>query len=300
MGSKYEHTGGYVAVALPAGENSVSSAAQQFLQPGQAAFVRTKENGPASIEFGESDKAVDSPQTKVFSEEKRHLLKIQLLSGGKINDGLLVEFAENSSNAILLDDAPKLANIDENLAVVNHDNYLSIEHRAMPKKDEALSLFVNQYRKISYQLKVEVRNMPENTLFFKDAYLKTQTALGNNAVTFISFEVNETLPESKAADRFSIVFSSDTLMQNTVRFKEFSIYPSVLKKDRFSVNVPSDFNNRKVVVRIYDMLGQQVWQTVKNAYNSKFNVAGFNLSPGVYIVKLNTRNVHFSKKIIVE
>src|SRR5690606_31379977 len=59
--------GAYILVDLPSASSvPSSSAANEFLQPGQAAFVVTLNAGAASILFEESDKAVAAEPTEVF------------------------------------------------------------------------------------------------------------------------------------------------------------------------------------------------------------------------------------------
>ncbi|WP_083925467.1 hypothetical protein, partial [Psychroflexus tropicus] len=120
--------GAYVTVDLPAGTNSITSSANQYLQPMQAAFVLTSVNGPASVTFEESMKAVEQTQTEVKSLSKAEYINIQLFDaesyaeGNTPSDGLRIKF-DKSYNKTTEDDSPKLSNLDENLARVEDNVY---------------------------------------------------------------------------------------------------------------------------------------------------------------------------------
>ena len=142
--------GAYVTIELPAGTNSTSSLANEFLQPMQAAFVRTNTDAPASVTFQEAMKAVNQTQTGVKSNSVQEYINIQLFNansfaeGATPSDGLRINF-DKSFSILTEDDSPKLSNLDENLARVEGNAFSAIERRPLPEATEELLLFINQY-----------------------------------------------------------------------------------------------------------------------------------------------------------
>ncbi|HET8810573.1 MAG TPA: Ig-like domain-containing protein [Flavobacteriaceae bacterium] len=285
--------GAYVTVSLPLGSNPSGSEANQFLQPGQGAFLQTATNGPAFLVIAEGDKAVFETGTNVFRPGNTNtFINVQLweqnafISNSSASDGLRVNFSPSGSNAVLSNDATKLGNLDENLAVVNGSAYLSIEHRALPVKGETLELFVNQYRFQNYVFKVETANLGNVTAYLQDNYLGTQTQLANNAVTTINFNVDENVDASVEPDRFSIVF--DALMNvEDNGLTGFSIYPNPVKNDGFFIRTSLN-PGAEVEIVLHDLLGRQVFQTVQTvAGNHKLSVKNLHLNAGIYLVKIS-------------
>lgn len=298
--------GGYATVDLPAGTNPQGSAANQYLQPGQGAFVQTLNNSFAVLIIGEADKAVFAAETDVFRPGNTDaFINAQLweqnafANNGNASDGLRVNFSPSGSNAVLPNDATKLGNLDENLALVNGSAYLSIEHRAMPVQGETLELFVNQYRFENYVLKVEVANLGNVTAYLQDSYLGTQAQLTNNTITTINFSIDETIPGSVAPDRFNIVF--DALMNvDDNNLEGLSIYPNPVKGDEFFIRTGLN-PGTEVDIALHDLLGRQVFQTVQTvAENHSLSVENLHLNAGIYLVKIKTQGKTHTEKLIIE
>lgn len=304
--------GAYVTVSLPLGSNPSGSEANQFLQPGQGAFVQTSAVGFALFLVGEADKAVAEVETDVFRPSNTAaFINVQLWEQSAFanntvaSDGLRINFSPGGSNAVLSNDATKLGNLDENIALVNNGNYLSIENREMPVEGETLELFVNQYRFQNYVFKVETANLGNVTAYLQDNYLGTQTQLANNAVTTINFNVDENVDASVEPDRFSIVF--DALMNvEDNGLTGFSIYPNPVKNDGFFIRTSLN-PGAEVDIVLHDLLGRQVFQTVETvAGNHKLSVKNLRLNAGIYLVKISHRpstgsgQATHTEKLIIE
>src|SRR5690606_11827499 len=127
--------GAYVVIDLSDGSNSSGSDGNQFLQPGQAAFVTTLANGPASLHFEETHKNVDPNFTTLFSVESRIDIRLfredAFAAGSTASDGLRFKFGEDHTNSITSMDASKFFNQDENLASLNDGRLWSIECRSL-------------------------------------------------------------------------------------------------------------------------------------------------------------------------
>ncbi|HET8837710.1 MAG TPA: T9SS type A sorting domain-containing protein [Flavobacteriaceae bacterium] len=300
--------GSYVTVDLAMGSSNVTgSEANQFLQPGQAFFVSTAAPGAASVLFEESDKAVEGDFTNVFKPEMNAAsINMQLfdsqafLAGGKVVDGFLVTFAEGESNEVLLNDASKLGNLDENLCSVNGSNYLSIEKRAMPLNEEIIPLFINQYRGNDYTLQVETAQFESNVIpYLHDAYLNTDTELPNG-ITLINFSIDSNIPASIAPDRFSITFNVSELSVDEQETDNLSIYPNPATEGFFYVSLPRN-NGEKVEISLYNTLGQKVLFTKESiSAANRLKIETGNLNAGVYLVEINCSGKSFTEKLIVK
>lgn len=239
--------GAFVTVDLLNGGNGTAGAseANEYLQPGQALFVRTSLDGPASVSFRESDKDVAQTQTDVFRPANdAAFVALQLYqaeifeNGGMLSDAVKINFTEMADNADLSDDAVKINNLDENVGRMHAETLLSIENRKFPENAETLPLFVNQYRTTEYVFNAVVNNLPDGTIaYLHDAYLNAQTELENNASTPVYFTVNAANDLSRSPDRFSLVFATNSLsIDEVLTSTELSIYPNPVKGSEFFID----------------------------------------------------------------
>jgi hypothetical protein len=297
--------GAYVTVNLPSGTNSFSpsgtnkgSNANQFLQPMQAAFVRTNTDAPASVTFQEAMKAVNEIQTDVKSNSVQEYINIQLFNansfaeGATPSDGLRINF-NKSFITTTEDDSPKLGNLDENLARVEGNAFSAIERRPLPEATEELPLFINQYRRESYVMKFDVTDNLNTQIFVKDNYLESLTEITSSDNTY-SFAIESSIPESVASDRFSLVFEPVSLSIGEEGLANLSLYPNPTKGN-FSISGID--SGQYTEVKIYNLIGQQVY-TAKSSGQSTLEITDFNGTTGVYLVKLNTNQGGKTFKLI--
>ncbi|PKG41649.1 peptidase M14 [Psychroflexus sp. MES1-P1E] len=292
--------GAYVTVELPAGTNSASSSANEFLQPMQAAFVRTNTDAPASVTFQEAMKAVNEIQTDVKSNSVQEYINIQLFNANSFaqgetpSDGLRINF-NKSFSVTTTDDSPKLSNLDENLARLAENTAIAIERRPLPQATEELPLFINQYRRESYVMKFDMTDNLTAQIFVKDNYLETLTEITSSDNIF-SFTIESSIPESVASDRFSLVFEPVSLSTEEQSLVNLSLYPNPTKGN-FSVSGID--SGQDAEVKIYNLIGQQVY-TIKLSGQSSIEITDFNGTTGVYLVKLKTNQGEKTFKLIKE
>ncbi|WP_019036975.1 PA14 domain-containing protein [Psychroflexus tropicus] len=290
--------GAYVTVDLPAGTNSITSSANQYLQPMQAAFVLTSVNGPASVTFEESMKAVEQTQTEVKSLSKAEYINIQLFDaesyaeGNTPSDGLRIKF-DKSYNKTTEDDSPKLSNLDENLARVEDNVYSAIERRPFPEVEEELALFINQYRREAYVMKFDLTDNLNTQVFLKDAYLNELTEMTSSENTY-AFSIDNSIPESVATDRFSLVFEPESLSTVEESLSTMSLYPNPTQG---SFSITGRDLEQGAELEIYNMLGQQVYKQSLSG-QSTIEVTDFKANTGIYLVKLKTNQGERTFKLI--
>ena len=299
--------GAYVTVDPSDGSNSFdtnlpgleTSTANQYLQPMQAAFVRTGLEGTIPVvSFQEDMKAVGEIQTEVKSLSQQEYINIQLFNaeafsqGSTPSDGLRINF-DKSFSATSEDDSPKLTNLDENLARVEGNSYSAIERRPFPETEERLELFINQYRREAYVMKFNLTDNLNTKVFIEDKYLNETQEITTAAYTY-TFTVDESISESTASDRFSLVFEPISLSTVEEALVEASLYPNPTKG---SFRISGANLGEDAKIEIYNMIGQQVYKTdLKN--QSTTEITNFNGSAGVYLVKLKTNQGERTFKLI--
>ena len=301
--------GAYVTVDLSTGAPTPSgSAANQFIQPGQAAFVTTLTNADASILFEESDKATGESMTGVFRNSDQFntsTINIDLQSqlayanNGSMADGALLKFVANASNGIEANDAAKLGNIDETLSIVNGGHYLSIETRDLPQIGEVIPFYLSNYRQEDYVFRINLNNINGVTAYLVDEYLGTQTPLVNNEENVISFNVNEADEESVSPTRFSITFADSNLANTTIDKNSFALYPNPTNTGEFTIQLAGSSADR-LEVKVFDMLGKQVYGKQFETFENQIKVTEVALQTGIYLVQLNQKGKTYTQKLIVK
>lgn len=284
--------------------NNADSNANQYLQPGQAVLVQTLSDAPASIQFLESHKAVNQPQTAIFNTESNLSLQlydaISFGQGDASRDGVRIRFSDTYSNEVDGFDATKMANQDENIATINGSALFSIESRSMPDVGEEIPLFINAYRTTDYVLKANINQISGVKTLLVDHYLNTNIELTNNQTTSYAFSVDASQPASVNMLRFSLLFENETLGINDFDEVGFSIYPNPTQQGKFSIQTKGLYGE-KAVVNIYNMLGQRVFSERFNTIDeNEIQINAGHLSTGMYNVKLIQDQKTFVEKLIVK
>lgn len=199
--------------------NPSSSSINQNIQSGQSFFVQTKAANP-SLTFNETNKT--SINRNVFRTTNNVTsLAIQLLTDttGNTNntaDGVNIFFDESFSNSIAAEDAAKLSNLDENMAINRNGISLSIEGRAQITSIDTISLQINQYRQSNYYLSFNANNLADGiTGVVQDKYLKNETAINFLTTTLLPFSVTND-SASFAQDRFTIILKPTFTLPITI------------------------------------------------------------------------------------
>jgi hypothetical protein len=213
-------------------------------------------------------------------------------------DVLQLSFEDNANNGLDDFDGGKLANPDENLASLSNNTLLSVERRVLPQDNEAIQLSTTQYQFTNYEFRLTTEHWNTDIeVFVVDNYLNTITPV--DAQSPFSFSVDANIPESIAENRFSLKFDTTNLGTNDNTFgSDFRLFPNPSKNEQFSISTPS--LSGEVSVEVTNLLGQTVYSKVLSVEGNQVNVNVFNLSAGVYVVKLTQDDQFFSTKLIVE
>ncbi len=216
-----------------AGTSNGVGSTNNFIQPGQAIFVRNNSSTSPAVVFKETNKAISSSATSVFSvpltistQNKIGLILQKYVAsrgGNVLLDGATLLFdANNSNNVLTTEDAGKISNGSENLALVNTSegtNLLSIESRKPVTEKDTIALRLWQVvNNDSYTLNIIPTSFVSNGRlpFLNDAYLKKQTFIRNDIDTIkINFTTLNT-DSSSYFKRFSLIFKQPVAINSNI------------------------------------------------------------------------------------
>jgi hypothetical protein len=290
------------------GGASGSSDINNFLQPYQAAFIRTSSNGSASVNFNENMIDVNATQTNTFSTDGispfPHIYtKLFAAADYGISTPLAfnqIRFNDKFDNNFDQFDAQAFYNVDETLARLANNQIWAIENRDLPVDGESLPLLTYQYRRTNYTFEFEIGDFPGIDVYLEDTYLNTTHFLQDNQINIVNFSIDETIPESMAFDRFNILFEEETFAVNDHEFaNQIKIYPNPTD-DFLNINFGT-LNLNQAQVTIIDLQGREIIKIdAKEVLNNEMQIDVANLARGVYVVKVKSQQFQFTDKLIVE
>ena len=228
-------TGGYVTVStvgntiLMAPYSGVTGL-NQYIQPGQGFFVKTTGASP-SMTIREQDKTGDfnGMAFRTMGTNDLPLIAVNIFyqSGTSkvLADGVIAAFDANFTRSIGSEDASKMANTAEGISIVNNGEQLSIEGRPMPMQNDTIYLNVAKLTKPQYTLQIFSQGLNQASAqpYLMDNYLATLQPLAMLDTNNIVFTVNPGIPATFDANRFRIVFKSNSALP--VRFTSINAVP---------------------------------------------------------------------------
>ncbi|MBX2931101.1 MAG: T9SS type A sorting domain-containing protein [Chitinophagaceae bacterium] len=205
--------GGYVSVENN-GTVSPSSDLNQYIQSGQAFFVKTLSDVNNTLTITENDKPIGENNIDAFRNaslvEKLGIsLRFTANSKDVLADGVLARFANTYNNTVDENDATQIANWDEDVSLLRESKKLSIESRSAINNTDTLFVQIANLRaaQSSYRWVITPQNFESFRLqaFLEDNYTGLSSAISLSDTTIIPFTVNGNAA-STAANRFKIVF----------------------------------------------------------------------------------------------
>jgi hypothetical protein len=287
--------GGYVARNLTTNSNDVTSNFNEFLQPGQAIFVKKANTASAaSVTIIESHKSVANGASGVFRTTTPNdygLLRVNLQAN--INnqwqtiEGTLAIFNSGFNTAVTDEDATKMANLDEEVSFVQNNTSLAIACQPNPTITSELPIRLNNTRHTNYQWQFDIANYSGPTPFLLDTQNNSITQITNTTVVPFTADTN--------ANRFKIVFQNAAL--NLSDFStQLALYPNPAKAGAsFYVDGITE-----ATVTVSNLLGQNVPVETKSQGNTLQVTPNTSLSQGVYLVNITTQGNTQQVKWIVE
>lgn len=295
--------GGYVTIDVENNINNIEgSEANKFLQPNQAFFAQILSLGPAMLRFEEAYKNIilnnnSTPSVYRNAGTATAQIKMSLITeaaNGQAADGFIIRFNDEYSNAVDTKDAVKPVNQDESMGIQNSGSTLSFESRAIPVAGEVLPVSITTYRGTQYSFSAAVNGLTGVTAMLEDTYTGTVTELANDNETMVGFTVTDD-PESRAENRFNIIFTETAMGTGNYANNSFSVYPNPVTDNKFTIaNVPAG----KAV--LYNALGQEIPCRVQQNGNAMQVEPATQLTAGIYIVKISSGTKTETKKIIIK
>jgi len=306
-----DQRGRYVAHSTlngPTNTGTGNSLVNQYIQPGQAFFVKNISLGTAgSITFNESDKLGTNinnyyrTTTTAFSRLELQVYQTsELALGGYPIDAAVSVFDNQFTNAIENGDVTKLSTGSENLSFLNSNLTLAIDARPQVVPTDVVLVQLQQFKaNKNYTFRTHFNNFdPASTPFLVDTYLNQYTALANTATTDIAF-VTTSDALSYGTNRFKIVFQNNALNNPNFNAENIVVYPNPVTNNQFNIALPSTITG-ELTVKVINTIGQTVYQTKIEAQNTITITPNNALTQGLYFVELTNQGKTSTKKIIIQ
>ncbi|WP_338407226.1 T9SS type A sorting domain-containing protein [uncultured Flavobacterium sp.] len=287
--------GGYVTRNLTANTNDVTSSFNEYLQQGQAVFVKNNSTGSPSLTISESHKSLANASAGVFrsaSSNSFGMLRVHLQAAEnnqwKTIEGTLALFNDTYNWGASSEDANKFSNLDEEVSFVQDNTSLAIAIQPNPANTDELPLKLKNTRYSNYQWQFELSDYDGLTPYLFDTQDNSYTQIDNNMTH--AFTVN-----GQEQTRFKIVFQNTAL--STPDFNnQIAVYPN-------PGNATSGFYLQGITttaVSLYNVMGQNIpVQTSNNGTITEVKPL-VSLSKGVYFVNLTEQGKTTQVKWIVE
>ncbi len=181
------------------------------------------------------------------------------MSSSLMVDANVVVFDAAYSNAVDYDDAQKMTNAGENIAIQRGTALLVVEGRQPPVPNDEVPFKMWNMRQQAYRLELVASNLltPGLNAMLEDAYLNTTTLINPLGTTVVNFTVTSAAG-SYAANRFKISFRQAALLP--VTFSGISAAVAT-GGNRISWQVEDEINMRQYAIerspdgKIYTAIG---------------------------------------------
>jgi hypothetical protein len=282
------------------GAGSPLSYVGQFIQPGQAFFVKNTGSSAGTLTFEEAHKATTS--ANVFRNANIPTLAVALYDPNELAigaypiDATKAVFSAEYTNELGLGDAEKLEAAGENIAWFRNNTKLAIDAAApVTTSDELVMKTIRLGANKNYTFKIQTTNF-DNALtpYLVDTFLNTQTEIATSQAFLASFATTSN-QASYSEDRFKIVFQTSALSTDDF-VKNIKLYPNPAKAGAsFYVDGITE-----ATVSVYNVVGQNIPVTVMSQGNAVQVTPTAALSQGVYLVTVTTAGKTTQVKWIVE
>lgn len=221
-----------------------SYSAPNSIIPSGMAFLLQPGVATGSITLRESHK-VNSHSNVGFKQNNIHTreLHIGLAAAGPdglLNnaDGIFTLYKDQTAAEVDDDDAVKMVNPGENIALSRDGHDLAIEARPDMNADD--TLFIKMWNMVNkaYRLTFKPANFGNSgkTAVLHDRYLNTNTPVSLESASKYDFEVSGE-PASASATRFYIVYQSKNGYNDNINAGDIAVYPNPAENYKFTLLV---------------------------------------------------------------
>ena len=301
--------GRYVVYNTLTGTNNLASSVNQYIQPGQAFFVKNSALGTAgTITFNETDKLGNNITNNFYRTTTTYLSRLELqvyqtseiALGGFPIDAAVSVFDNQFTNSIENGDVTKLSSGIENISFLNSNLTLAIDARPQVEATDELLVQLQQFQADkSYTFRTHFNNFDSSsTPYLVDTYLNQYFALANTGSTDVVFTTT-TDALSYATNRFKIVFQNIALSNPNFVAEKVVLYPNPLTNNQFNIALLSNLTG-EVIIKMINTIGQTVFHTKTEAQNTITVTPNSTLTPGLYFVELINEGISITKKITIQ
>lgn len=213
-------------------------------------------------------------------------------------DGIRVNFEPQYSNEVTWEDADKMWNPDESLAIFNQGYYLSIDKRNVYTPETEVQFYIYNYVATNYRLDIVLENITEAYIY--DSFADSYTTLSNGSNTIYYSVQNNTV--SATAERFKILFLNpfnNSLETSTSTKANFKIYPNPSRDGQFKLDTHL-LNGKSIKVSVIDQLGRVIHTETSMASNNSLTLNLNNkVKTGTYIVQIKTSSQQLNQRLVI-
>jgi len=290
--------GGYVLIQknganweyTPQGSSLQTNNSARFLPSGAAIFVKSPGSAVA-ITMKESYKVANNSNLTYFRTSNALTnLAINLNNSSSATlDGVRVKFDDSYSNLVTAEDANKLNNEGENIAIRRNGMSLIVEKRQWFNQDDTLFIRLSgMQQNTAYELKFFPNNFTGINAFVEDTYLNTITPLSLTGITTLNFSTDANV--ASVGDRFRLVFRPASVLPVTftsIRAQEKNGNIQLLWDVTNEVNTVSYVVERSKDGRTFNTLGT-VAATTFTVSEKQYQWLDVNASKGAYFYRIKS------------
>jgi hypothetical protein len=265
--------------------------------------------GAGTITINESDKSSGSATVlrPAFNNDPVKYIRANLYSnntgeGPILKDGALVLFNNTFSDSVIwMEDAMKLNNSNENIAIDKNDHLVSIEKRRFVDKNDTVVYNLSQLQQQSYILELVANDVGDSTISASlyDNYLNTSIPVNLSGLTTDSFTITSDIASANV-NRFKLIFNKDTLPGNNSEGEQEDSL-SVIKNIVYNTSMQNgtlmlNWNNvpeGNYLIGLYDNIGQSIFRTWVNVSSDNIQenlIIGKNITTGIYELEIISPN----------
>lgn len=261
-----------------------------ILEPGQGFFVKSSNGSNLSI--------LETYQTANVNSSKSENIKITLsTSNGELNRFANIYYLANATKGF--DNgydgevfSGQKNNFEIYTELLENNDHKKYQIQSLPNSDfenMVIPVGITSESNKEITLTAEVQNLPsELKVYLEDRTNNTFTRLDENGSSFRFIALGNEI------GRFYLHTKSAVLNTDEITLENITVYQTA--KNALRIN---GINSDNISVKIYDILGKNI---VDKKYPSKgiFDVTLPNITPGVYVIQLQTEKAKSTKKIMID
>ncbi|GAB7257064.1 hypothetical protein OBPA_15290 [Polaribacter sp. OB-PA-B3] len=267
-----------------------------YIAPAQSFFVKSNSTG-GDFKFKQADQNHQTTGTFNKVENLRPEINLNITTEGKTSNTSIYYYSEKTTGFDNGYDSSIFTGAGDSFIVytklVSAETNKKLAIQTLPKTNfdsMIIPVGVNAPTDSEITFSANSINLPkEHNVYLEDRLTGTFTLLDTSSTYVATVKTNNT------EDRFFIhTKTNEALNVENLLVSNISIFQTSNKNLKLT-----GFNNEKINISIFNILGKNVLKKELNIVDTK-NITLPNLTPGVYVVKLETLSNSINKKIILK